>query len=187
MSSCVDCKSAAGLSYAQAPRKRAASTLAVTALSTPAGASITAADKGRAVPAKVPSSAGHTPMDRFTCGVKSTPMPGFPGFTPPVTALRDHGTPNAKLGLFRASSRDPDNGNDRSSGLGGHGGGSGLDLAGAATPAGAPTPAASSFSAGTPLSATPDSAAKAALQGVLDVAPGVEGGTAGKLLDSALM
>lgn len=164
----------------QVPRKRAASSSAVSALSTPAGAVINAANKGRAVPAKAPSSAGHTPMNRLTCGVQSTPMPGFPGFTPPVTALRDNGTPNAKLGLFRSCSRgshDAAAGDGRSSGA--EGSGAGLIRTGSTTPASG-TPSATAFSAGTPLSCTPDTAAKAALQGALDVAAGADGAKSGE-------
>lgn len=169
----------------QAPRKRAAATSAVAALSTPAGATIKAADKGKEVPAKPPSSAGHTPMDRLThlAKSKSTPLPGFPGFTPPVTALRDNGTPNAKLGLFRAGSRTPEDGADRCGPMEVDRSGSvRFNQSGATgTPGGATTPGVSSFSAGTPLSPPPDSAAKAALQEALDMTPGAEGGKAGRL------
>jgi hypothetical protein len=35
-------------------------------------------------PGMPPSSAGHTPMDRFACAAKDTPKQGFPGFTPMV-------------------------------------------------------------------------------------------------------
>eukprot|EP00878_Enallax_costatus_P014342 GHUV01015002.1.p1 GENE.GHUV01015002.1~~GHUV01015002.1.p1 ORF type:complete len:1085 (+),score=444.50 GHUV01015002.1:267-3521(+) len=160
----------------KAPRKRAASTSAVATLATPAGATINAADKGKAVPAKPPSSAGHTPMDRFTCGAKSTPLPGFPGFTPPVTALRDNGTPNAKLGLFRTGSRTSEDGDCKHESMDVDRSGSGrLNQVGADSTPGGATPGVSSYSAGTPLVSTPDSAAKAALQGALDMTPGAEG------------
>ncbi|WIA28905.1 hypothetical protein OEZ86_011429 [Tetradesmus obliquus] len=111
-----------------------------------------------------PSSAGHTPMDRFSCGSKATPQQGFPGFTPPPTASGDGGTPSAKLGLFRTASKDS-RGVER------------------ATPS--PLPGGSGSAAALEQlqqqrldSLTPDSRAKAVLQGALDLTPAAEGAKA---------
>jgi hypothetical protein len=119
-------------------------------------------------------------MDRFSCGSKSTPQQGFPGFTPPPTVGGDGGTPSAKLGLFKTASRD-----SRDAGVG--------PGSGRATPS--PLPGGGSGSAASLqqqqqqqrlASLTPDSRAKAALQGALDLTPAAKGAKAGELLGEAV-
>jgi hypothetical protein len=112
-----------------------------------------------------PSSAGHTPMVRFGCGMKATPPqpPRFPSLTPPS---KGRGTlseaPTPDLSGFksgRPSSAGPGftPGSEAGTTPGARGGGS-------VTPQ-------------TPL--TPDSAAKAALQGKLDLTPAAGAGKPG--------
>jgi hypothetical protein len=106
-------------------------------------------------------------MDRFSCGSKSTPQQGFPGFTPLHTAASDGGTPSAKLGLFKSASKDGRDGAD-----------------GRSTPS--PLPGGEGSAATLEqqqarlASLTPDSRAKAALQGALDLTPAAEGAKAGE-------
>jgi hypothetical protein len=106
-------------------------------------------------------------MERFSCGSKSTPQQGFPGFTPLHTAASDGGTPSAKLGLFKSASKD---GRDGASGR--------------STPS--PLPGCEGSAAALEqqqqrlASLTPDSRAKAALQGALDLTPAAEGTKAGE-------
>lgn len=150
---------AAPASHQAASRKRSTST------TTPA--SKAAAGRTSSIhQQQPPSSAGHTPMDRFSCGSKATPQQGFPGFTPPPTAGGDGGTPSAKLGLFRTASKDS-RGVER------------------ATPS--PLPGGSGSAAALEQlqqqrldSLTPDSRAKAVLQGALDLTPAAEGAKAGE-------
>jgi hypothetical protein len=107
-------------------------------------------------------------MDRFSCGSKSTPQQGFPGFTPPPTVGGDGGTPSAKLGLFKSASkgsRDAAGGSGRSTPSPLPGGGSAASL--------------EEQQQQRLASLTPDSRAKAALQGALDLTPAAEGAKAG--------
>jgi hypothetical protein len=110
-------------------------------------------------------------MDRFSCGSKLTPQQGFPGFTPLHTAASDGGTPSAKLGLFKSASKDGRDGN-------------GLTASGRSTPS--PLPGGEGSAAmleqqqARLASLTPDSRAKAALQGALDLTPAAEGAKAGE-------
>eukprot|EP00879_Flechtneria_rotunda_P025746 GHRR01027386.1.p1 GENE.GHRR01027386.1~~GHRR01027386.1.p1 ORF type:complete len:1037 (+),score=479.42 GHRR01027386.1:1366-4476(+) len=130
---CNDATPASTGSKRKRPANKAASKRLATA--TPASK---VANKGKLPP--VPSSGGHTPMDRFSCGSKSTPVQGFPGFTPPGGAQQAGDTP---IGLFGQAST----------------------ASGAST---VPTPARCSNE---PLALTPDPAARAALQGALDLTP----------------
>eukprot|EP00775_Hariotina_reticulata_P005636 gene5636-5875_t len=127
------------------------------ALSTPGPAAAAGAAGAAGVP---PSSAGHTPMDRFACAAKDTPKQGFPGFTPMV-APQHHGTPCAKQGLFGA----PGGRSTAAAASSVHAG-----TAEGQTPGARPCPATPSVSA-----LTPDSQKKAALQEALNATPGLEG------------
>ncbi|KAF6259292.1 muts domain V-domain-containing protein [Scenedesmus sp. NREL 46B-D3] len=121
-----------------------------TSLSTPAGKAAAGRKPRTSSISQPPSSAGHTPMDRLSCGFKATPQQGFPGFTPPPTVGGDGGTPSAKLGLFKSAGKGS---RDAGLGIGGAGG--------RCTPS--------------PL---PGGGSSAALQGALDLTPAAEGAKA---------
>lgn len=133
--------------------------------STPASAA--AAGTSGAASRAPPSSAGHTPMDRFGCGPKATPLqaPRFSSLTPPSGVkgtLSEAPTPDLSgFKSGRPSSAGP-----------GFTPGSEADVTPGARGGGSVTPH-------TPF--TPDTAAKAALQGKLDMTPAAGAGKPGVL------